>query len=649
MATRMYVCESVEHPSSLLMGLNEQRLQGQLCDITVRVQGHLFKAHTNVLASAMGYFRDLFLNPNKQVKKDVIEIPMIVNSVGFAKVLDFIYTSQLCLSQSSVMQVLCSACYLQIPYVVDKCQEFIVTHGHVSPQNTFPAIPDQRYLPNKDSDNQECELINTPPSPGNQSGTNSNRGEDVTGVGSPIVNDEPHDLSPEGKSDNLLIKQENAENSSGNGEQANSDSNPATRALIEFSNQSRLNHILGEGNPHRNGALKMLLQNGEGQGPDGDLIDHESLAEYFARNGHPAGENPYGSIILGRSSPSTSVEQHLYSMTKNISSNSPSKETMTSSPTSSVSQYLLAMKKEKPKKEYRCEYCNKLFGRQQHLKRHILTHTGERPYPCNLCEKRFRRSEHLKHHLVKHQQEANIAGNGTTNQFVDFNSTSSATSTGRKRPRKAAPSDAYSMSKMMLVSYNQQQQANESNSVQDNKVAERDLIGSNPILLNKLNSGSALDSISERLAFAASQRGENEQDNSYSNAAGSPVALNLSSKDMTQTVTKVQEVFNEPRESPSHNAAIDSSPSENQQLEHGNSPQNGLDMSVTSSNTGNGEGNTEELNNSVDDEGMTNSEDSKQSSSPADAQNAPNAMSIENFTSEVVTPELKRLFAAMDG
>lgn len=30
-------------------------------------------------------------------------------------------------------QVLCSACYLQIPYVVEKCQEFITTHGHVTP------------------------------------------------------------------------------------------------------------------------------------------------------------------------------------------------------------------------------------------------------------------------------------------------------------------------------------------------------------------------------------------------------------------------------------------------------------------------------------------------------------------------------------
>lgn len=55
-------------------------------------------------------------------------------------------------------------------------------------------------------------------------------------------------------------------------------------------------------------------------------------------------------------------------------------------------------------------------------------------------------------------------------------------------------------------------------------------IFSNPMLLAKLNNGgSALDSISERLAFAAAQRNEHEQE-SYRTTSESPIALNLSSK-----------------------------------------------------------------------------------------------------------------------
>lgn len=50
----------------------------------------------------------------------------------------------------------------------------------------------------------------------------------------------------------------------------NPDSNPASRALIEFSNQTRMN-LLNEATMQRNGALKILLQNSDGQG--NDLVD----------------------------------------------------------------------------------------------------------------------------------------------------------------------------------------------------------------------------------------------------------------------------------------------------------------------------------------------------------------------------------------
>lgn len=644
MATRMYVCESAEHPSSLLIGLNEQRLQGQLCDITVRVQGHLFKAHTNVLASAMGYFRDLFLNPNKQVKKDIIEIPMIVNSIGFAKVLDFIYTSQLCLSQSSVMQVLCSACYLQIPYVVDKCQEFIVTHGHVSSQTPgLPAAAEHRYMmynQNKGSENSACELINTPPSPGNHSASNGAHGEEQHASSSPVTNEEPHDLSPGGS---MAVKNEHMENNPyGHIDPSNqADSNPASRALIEFSNQTRMN-LLNEANMQRNGALKILLQNSEGQGADGEPIDHDSLAEYFARSTVASSVENYPSFGLPAIEgppPATAIEQHLYSMTKSISKATPAKD-LSSSPTSSVSQYLLSMKKEKPKKEYRCEYCSKLFGRQQHLKRHILTHTGERPYPCHLCDKRFRRSEHLKHHLAKHQQETNHAATS------EGGNAALVTNYSANRKRKSMPADAYSMSKMMLVSSCNQPKPDEQSPVIENKAVERDHIGSNPILLTKLNGGSALDSISERLAFAAAQRSEQEQE-CYRTTTESPIALNLSSKAPPATATKV---FDQP---PSPHVATCNGDKE---IQHSPTGSGIEEKTPTAVNLPALESNelaaqpepAENINGEVN--GAANAEEKVPASEGRKEQSNPSSMSMENFaTSEVMTSDLKRLFAAMDG
>lgn len=44
--------------ASVLDSLNRQREEGQLCDLSIQVQGQVFKAHRCVLAASSPYFHD---------------------------------------------------------------------------------------------------------------------------------------------------------------------------------------------------------------------------------------------------------------------------------------------------------------------------------------------------------------------------------------------------------------------------------------------------------------------------------------------------------------------------------------------------------------------------------------------------------------
>jgi len=65
-----------------------------------------------------------------------------------------------------------------------------------------------------------------------------------------------------------------------------------------------------------------------------------------------------------------------------------------------------------PQKSHSCPIptCGRLFKRLEHLKRHVRTHTQERPYICPHCNKAFSRSDNLAQHRRTHDRSDGSEG-----------------------------------------------------------------------------------------------------------------------------------------------------------------------------------------------------------------------------------------------
>ncbi|XP_042327168.1 zinc finger and BTB domain-containing protein 4 [Sceloporus undulatus] len=85
----------ISHSSSLLVQLNEQRLRGQFCDITIIAEDTKFKAHKNILAASSPYFKEV-LSEDSVCRQpgQILELPDIQAEV-FSDILNFIYNSRL--------------------------------------------------------------------------------------------------------------------------------------------------------------------------------------------------------------------------------------------------------------------------------------------------------------------------------------------------------------------------------------------------------------------------------------------------------------------------------------------------------------------------------------------------------------------------
>ncbi|XP_035980935.1 zinc finger and BTB domain-containing protein 47 isoform X1 [Fundulus heteroclitus] len=118
------------HFTCLMDRLNEQRLfQPDLCDVDIVLvrQRSTFPAHKGVLAAYSPFFHSLFAQ-SKQLQRVDLSLDALT-SQGLQQILNFIYTSKLLVSSTTVRDVLNAATVLQMSNIAASCRDLLSSHS----------------------------------------------------------------------------------------------------------------------------------------------------------------------------------------------------------------------------------------------------------------------------------------------------------------------------------------------------------------------------------------------------------------------------------------------------------------------------------------------------------------------------------------
>ncbi|KAM6447159.1 kelch-like protein 34 [Liasis olivaceus] len=147
------------HSSTVLSQYQTLRKEGLLCDILLKVKENEFPAHKSLLACSSDYFKAMFKSYTKESKAAVIHL-QVISATGLQHVLDFIYTSWLPLSFTTLEDTLEAATYLQVPEAICLCSQYLV--NNLSLENCcFSAnVATKFYLPDALSAAEKYLIIN---------------------------------------------------------------------------------------------------------------------------------------------------------------------------------------------------------------------------------------------------------------------------------------------------------------------------------------------------------------------------------------------------------------------------------------------------------------------------------------------------------
>uniref|UniRef100_A0A8C9EZJ2 Zinc finger and BTB domain-containing protein 46 n=1 Tax=Pavo cristatus TaxID=9049 RepID=A0A8C9EZJ2_PAVCR len=461
--------EIASHYRHLLRELNEQRQHGILCDVCIIVEGKIFKAHKNVLLGSSRYFKTLYCQVQKTSDQATVTHLDIVTAQGFKAIIDFMYSAHLALTSRNVIEVMSAASYLQMTDIVQACHNFIKAALDISIKSdaSDDLVDYELGAPSSSSTDALISAVvagrSISPwlarrtSPANSSGDSAiascHEGGSSYGKEDPEPKTDSHeDVSSQSlwSSDmgygSLRIKEEQVSPSHyGGGELHSAKDSAIQNAFSEQGvgdgwqptgrrknrkNKETVRHITQQVEDDSRASSPMpsfLPASGwpySSRDPSADVTVEPSSSDSRGERPDPFAHTEEQLLGAGEGSylpqPPLDREDALQAATvANLRAALMSKNSLLSLKADVLGDDSSLLFEYLPKgthslslneftvirKKFKCPYCSFSAMHQCILKRHMRSHTGERPYPCEICGKKFTRREHMKRHTLVHSKD----------------------------------------------------------------------------------------------------------------------------------------------------------------------------------------------------------------------------------------------------